>query len=840
MSPSSLKSMAATTNAQVGIEFELYVDGNALDIPSNTVEVNLDNVEVHNISSFCGLWDNDDDVSRDDINAMETELTNAFKKWLDYDIIRLANTKFDPDDDSEDDDTTAEKERLEQLISITGDHLMSDNIDKFVAPVIEKYSRGLDAHSLKALEYFLTNAPVKQIVNSAKTAYVLANVNITKSPSNSGRYPPPSGKFKFPRAVKSDKYSTHYSGLEYEGSSVYMDLLNGDDLTDSEIFFKRPWRTDGPTSLKFKNGEWQPDYSVSWSLDGENLCSQEEYEAKKGPYTGQMLPDNILEFIEIHKNLISTGIMDSAYDDMDQILNQSAREELAVISTGDDLFSRATNGLAEKVKKDYHEFAIYGMGDDDMEALFLEEVLPRVKRNTDGMLDVSWFNEFNSIVELKAYNRGFDRSTLTGEEDEDDLSQISGYYIELGQISVPPHPTEPEDNEDGYDIDDEKKLAAIASALEQYVGKKVRHGGYHSHSGSGNYRVEADSSLGDKNGHEDAAAEIIMPYMHISKAYEQIEHILRFCKDMRCYTNDSTGLHINLSVPDQDEVDYLKLILFMGDQYVLQTFDREFNQYCKSSFNKIIHTLNGGQKFDSVSTHVGKILDGIKNNTVNLAQRAIQEKYSSVHLQSGWVEFRGPGNDWLHGGLDLILNTVNRFAVAMDIAADPNKYKNEYMKKLYKLISSHYPQIDNIAQISAIYLSSNGDDGRKRQALKSLLQQKARWRTNANNPLLTKNDIDRTTKVNAASIARSLNFDKTEISNYFTNLFHQAGMALPLGIRYKVTLPSEQIVINEPAYSTAHVLAKFLTSLNQKYGIDQTDFEDIIDSIKIEQINPPV
>jgi hypothetical protein len=59
-----------------------------------------------------------------------------------------------------------------------------------------------------------------------------------------------------------------------------------------------------------------------------------------------------------------------------------------------------------------------------------------------------------------------------------------------------------------------------------------------------------------------------------------------------CYTNSSTGLHINVSVPgwsgDLNQLDYVKLALLLGDEFVLDSFGRAGNTYAKSAMGKIV------------------------------------------------------------------------------------------------------------------------------------------------------------------------------------------------------------------------------------------------------------
>jgi hypothetical protein len=62
------------------------------------------------------------------------------------------------------------------------------------------------------------------------------------------------------------------------------------------------------------------------------------------------------------------------------------------------------------------------------------------------------------------------------------------------------------------------------------------------------------------------------------------------------------------------------------------------------------------------------------------------EKFTSINVKDGYIEFRSPGGDWLNDNFAEIDNTLRRFTVALSAAVDPEAYRQEYLKKLYKLL----------------------------------------------------------------------------------------------------------------------------------------------------------
>ena len=244
----------------------------------------------------------------------------------------------------------------------------------------------------------------------------------------------------------------------------------------------------------------------------------------------------------------------------------------------------------------------------------------------------------------------------------------------------------------------------VADDFSQAIGKKCKAAGsYHSIRGSNRpdannqfYIVETDGSLESPDSDEDSGLEFVSPAMPIEELFSDLEKIKAWANTMGCYTNDSTGLHMNVSVPGWGSsdsgrggtLDYVKLIILMGDQYVLDQFDRASNTYCESGLTKVQNKIRSNPALGQ------GLLDQMKGHLNELASRALgyqsTNKYTSANIKDGYIEFRSPGGDWLK---DLssdekkIENTMLRFVVALDAATDPEKYRQEYLKKLYKILA---------------------------------------------------------------------------------------------------------------------------------------------------------
>ena len=240
----------------------------------------------------------------------------------------------------------------------------------------------------------------------------------------------------------------------------------------------------------------------------------------------------------------------------------------------------------------------------------------------------------------------------------------------------------------------------IADSLNQVIDMPVKvSSGYHSATRKpGLWIVEPDSSL-DPDDREDYGLEIVSPPMPLEQALEKLKQVVDWANsdEGNAYTNESTGLHMGVSVPFKGgDVDYLKLILFLGDEYVLQQYGREANTYTKAAMREI-------QQRARTEKNATGVLELLKNNLIELAQRELAKntgegKYTSAHKQGKYIEFRSAGGDWLANtdlneavgapqGLDKLQNTMMRYAYAMYLASRPDLERREYAKKLYKLVA---------------------------------------------------------------------------------------------------------------------------------------------------------
>lgn len=250
------------------------------------------------------------------------------------------------------------------------------------------------------------------------------------------------------------------------------------------------------------------------------------------------------------------------------------------------------------------------------------------------------------------------------------------------------------------------QLMIIGMSFAQYMGERINvYGGYHkqnylgsanpdgstddSRGGDDEYRVEPDGSL--NAGRWERGLEFVSPTQPITKMLEDVDKIISWAGQNKCRTgsNEHTGLHMNVSVPairdDPRSLDYVKAALLLGDQRVLSEFDRVGNEYAQSALDIVKQrALNNP---DTVAEILKQMRDGLSVRASRTLHSSATDKYTSINNQDGYIEYRGPGGDWLDTFHELIEPTLLRFVVVTDAATDPNKFREEYLKKLYAMLS---------------------------------------------------------------------------------------------------------------------------------------------------------
>lgn len=415
--------------------------------------------------------------------------------------------------------------------------------------------------------------------------------------------------------------------------------------------------------------EWEYDYDQNeraWSIDDiVNFFENGDF-SNMGPSSAQRARESMWdEFLDWQSQAIANGVDE---DELDDRIRDRLREDIDW--------------------EDYVDDAREDLGDEAPDT----EVEKRAQELADEKLQ-----NLMTDRDSQEYEDAYDRAR---EEIEEEMRNDSDYDEEawLSDIGVSdmqdaerywgydwPHMYDPNEGGGNADVDD------IATDFEDGTGYTARgYSGYHSASREtqqqeGYWVIEPDASIAAERG--DAGLEFISPALPLKDGLEAIERVKKWAKSAGCYTNKSTGLHMNISVPNltTENLDYVKLALFLGDKHVLEQFGRSYNTYCKSAMDIIKQKVQENPA--NATALLNKMKEHINSAASKLIHSGFTHKYTSINTKGKYVEFRGPGGDYLDQDLDKLTNTALRLAMALNIAADDNAYKKEYAKKLYKLVS---------------------------------------------------------------------------------------------------------------------------------------------------------
>jgi hypothetical protein len=277
-------------------------------------------------------------------------------------------------------------------------------------------------------------------------------------------------------------------------------------------------------------------------------------------------------------------------------------------------------------------------------------------------------------------------------------------------------------------------IQGIAEEFSDAVGREVKaSAGYHnidrsSQAADGFYILETDGSLRPNDDSDEAGLEFVSPPLPLADMMTEIGKVAAWAKQRGAYTGKSnkTGLHMNVSVPglSRENLDFVKLAILLGDNHVLKEFDRYVvsgTNYAQSSFDLLAKSVQNNP------AKAKEMMDKMRNHFDLAASKAIHsgntDKYTSINVKGNRVEFRGPGNNYLGMFAEnptKLTAPLMRMVVALDAAVDPEKYREEYQKKLYKLLSNSVPNKD----LLGVFTDYASGKGFNQDALRNLLKQR--------------------------------------------------------------------------------------------------------------------
>jgi hypothetical protein len=326
-----------------------------------------------------------------------------------------------------------------------------------------------------------------------------------------------------------------------------------------------------------------------------------------------------------------------------------------------------------------------------------------------------------------------------------------------------------EDDEYGQEVEYQQAAEFLKPMVEQTMSAPVHiFQDYHQHRKNlTDWYIEPDGSL-NANDDYDATAEIVSPPLPAAQAVDALKRFYAMAGQLNLYTNSSTGLHINVSIPDK--LDVLKLAVFTGDQHVLQQFGRQDSDYAVSSQQAIAGRVAGGSPVLKTKTaKTPGVVGQPKTQTTldvkslqRIAQDATGDHTASISNNGKYISFRHAGGDYLQDYTS-VFNVVGRFIRAMIIASDPAMYAQEYQTKLAKLAGTSPAVSQSTVPAMVQYIRTNGMPviqldvmrfGKKRTPLNLAMDAMDGYSAIANNSVIVTGGGDATRSVLASKVQR--------------------------------------------------------------------------------------
>lgn len=375
-------------------------------------------------------------------------------------------------------------------------------------------------------------------------------------------------------------------------------------------------------------------------------------------------------------------------DGYDDFVNEWQREQFNEVAE-DKIYNFLINNVYDREEEIRKKLEEMGLDEDEINSSI--EAEDRSYQSAEESVDEEMRNEarYSFEQEDSYFREAFNEFIDDLDEPPSESDYLEDQGITNGEDVLAHFDIDADESSNNYEVSAVEQVAD-SYAMDMAIPRNEINvlSSYHGESKDiDEWYFEPDSSIESKNG-DDLHIEIVSPPMPISDALEAIEDHFKWMNTIGAETNESTGLHISVSIQDQvrnENIDNLKLAVFSGDKKILTDFGRKANSYCQSYFEKIRRYK------DLTENDIPELLDKLKGDLSQLAERIIsnapKDKYQSINPKGDYVEFRSLGNKDYHKKLEEIQAAVGRFAYAYAAAADPKLHREEYLKKLYKLIN---------------------------------------------------------------------------------------------------------------------------------------------------------
>jgi len=218
--------------------------------------------------------------------------------------------------------------------------------------------------------------------------------------------------------------------------------------------------------------------------------------------------------------------------------------------------------------------------------------------------------------------------------------------------------------------------------------------------GVGEWVMKPDESItGDGEQEHMPNAEVVSPPATLEESLNNMKIVFDWMKKHGHITNESTGLHVTLSIDGvgADNFDFLKMMIFFDENYVAQMFDRLDNEHATLMRNRLAKYLTAvtsgstSVTIDPADFMQTRDLSKITAFLKNLGERLMGTfgKYSSIRSRkNGSFEFRNMGGAGYDRNFENIRSNIVRMAYALTVSKDDKALVKEYITKVANILGT--------------------------------------------------------------------------------------------------------------------------------------------------------